>query len=104
MNAKLTDSSKEINLTELRKKMLSYVVFRLGDMPLKQLEGYTPEDFVQDAFCAAYEGKRKWETANTQSLQAFYFMTLRSIISHYQRDRKNRKNVSIIIEPDDYDL
>lgn len=73
---------------------------QLKDVDIKQLEGRTPEDFVQDMFLKLLEGERSWADANTDNLIKFLELNLRSEISNYLKTSK-RRNITLESAEDD---
>lgn len=82
-----------INMGTLLKCMNSYSRYRLSTVNIKQLEGRTPEDVVQDTVLKVLEGVRSWENSKMDNFTHFMFGCLKSEISHILKRVENRGNV-----------
>lgn len=79
-----------LNMNQILRNMNSYARLRLLLVDVKQLEGRTPDDIVQDTILKVLEGTRSWKDSKLNNFTAFLFGCLRSEI-HHILDKIDRK-------------
>lgn len=79
-----------LNMNQVLRNMNSYARLRLLLVDIKQLDGRTPDDIVQDTILKVLEGTRSWKDSTTNNFTTFLFGCLTSEIRNLLKkiDRK----------------
>lgn len=92
------------DLGAISAELRSYARLRLYGIDVKQLEGRTPDDIVQDTLLKVLEGGRVWETSSAQNFRNFLFGCLRSEISNILVGISRRQQFATRIEEKLYSI